>query len=225
MMKCIRLLLIAIFANISFILDAKVNVGIEVLPQLSSRFSWSAGVNLEIPIANRLYLSPGAFYSSRHRHDESSWEISEYTPAGDEQISYEKASINIHGDYLHIPFLIGYKGYTRHGHTIKIAGGIYYAYLLGGKSKIKMDDNGNFSEMVVPSFVTAIDYKSDYGLCVEAKCLLYGNYQIGLNVQHGLRKIYQGFNMPGIRDPYISHRLGPGVRFHQSIGLSLGYMF
>lgn len=224
-MKGVRLLLIAIAAQISFMLEAKINIGIEVMPQLSSRLSWSAGVNLEIPITDRLYLSPGAFYSSRHRYNDSSWEMFEHTDAGEELISYEKASINVHGDYLHIPFLIGYKGYIRPDYSIKVSGGIYYAYLLGGKSKIKMDDNGNISEMLMPSFVTAIDYKSDFGLCVEAKCLMHGHYQIGINVQHGLRKIYQGFDMPGIHDPYISHRLGPGVQFHQSVGLSLGYLF
>ena len=225
MMKGIRLLLIAMVANISFILEAKVNVGIEMMPQLSSRLSWSAGLNLEIPITAKLYLSPGMFYSSRQRYNDSLWETFEYTPEGDVPISYEKASINTHGDYLHIPFLIGCKAYSRHDYSIKVAGGIYYAYLLGGKSKIKMDDNGKVSEILMPSYMTAIDYRSDFGLCVEAKCLLRKHYQIGLNLQHGLRKIYQGFNMPGIRDPFINHRLGPGIQFHQSIGLSLGYMF
>lgn len=225
-MKGIRLLLIAISMNISFILEAKINVGIEVMPQLTSRLSWNAGVNIEIPVTDKLYLSSGTFYSSRHRYDESLWETYEYTPDGDVPISYEKASIDVHVDYIHIPFLIGYNGYNRPNYTIRVTGGFYYAYLLGGKSKIKMDDNGNISETSMPSFITAIDHRSDFGLCVEAKCLLYRHYQIGINVQHGLRKIYQGFDMPGgIRDPYSNHRLVPGVHFHQSIGLSLGYLF
>ena len=224
-MRYIKTLLITIATFAPLMLEAKINVGIEVMPQLSSRLSWCTGVNLEISVTDKLFLSSGAFYSSRHRYGESLWKTYEYTPDGEVPVSYEKVSIDVHGDYIHIPFLIGYKGYTRPDYTIKVAGGFYYAYLLGGKSKIKMDDNGNISEMVVPSFVTAIDHKSDFGLCVEAKCLLHGHYQIGINVQHGLRKIYQGFDMPGIRDPYISHRLGPGVRFHQSIGLSLGYLF
>lgn len=224
-MKGIRILLIAIAAQISFMLEAQIHVGIEAMPQLSSRLSWSAGVYMEIPISAKLYLSPGLFYSSRHRYNESLWETFEHTPDGEVPISYEKASINIHGDYIHIPFLIGYKEYTRSNYTIKIAGGIYYAYLLGGKSKITMDDNGNVSEMLMPSYVTAIDYRSDFGLCVEAKCLLRKHYQIGVNLQHGLRKIYQGFDMPGIRDPYMYHRLGPGILFHQSAGLSIGYLF
>lgn len=226
-MKGIRLLLIAIAMNISFILEAKINVGIEVMPQLTSRLSWNAGVNIDIPVTDKLYLSSGAFYSSRHRYDESLWETYEYTPDVYVPISYEKASIDVHGDYIHIPFLIGYKGYTRPNYTIRVASGFYYAYLLGGKSKIKMDDNGNISEVSMPSIITAIDHRSDFGLCVEAKCLLYRHYQIGINVQHGLRKIYQGFDMPGggISDPYLNHRLVPGVQFHQSIGLSFGYLF
>ena len=224
-MKYIKFLLIAVAAFIPLMLKAKINVGIEVMPQLSSRLSWSAGVNLEIPVTDKLYLSSGAFYSSRHRYGESLWTTYEYTPEGEVPVSYEKASIDVHGDYIHIPFLIGYKGYTRPNYTIKVAGGFYYAYLLGGKSKIKMDDNGNVSEMSKPSFITAIDHRSDFGLCVEAKCLLYRHYQIGINVQHGLRKIYQGFDMPGIHDQYMNHRLSPGVQFHQSVGLSLGYLF
>lgn len=224
-MKCIKCLLIAITALVPFMINAEINVGIEAMPQMSSRLSWSAGVNLEIPISAKVYLSPGILYSSRHRYNDSLWETYEHTPDSEEIISYEKASINIHGDYINVPILIGYKGYTRSNYTIKVAGGIYYAYLLGGKSKIKMDDNGSLSEIVMPTFVTAIDHRSDFGLCVEAKCLLCRHYQIGINVQHGLRKIYQGFDMPGISDPYLYHRLGSGVQFHQSLGLSLGYLF
>lgn len=224
-MRGLKCLLIIIVAFVPFMINAKINVGIEAMPQLSSRLSWSAGVNLEIPITTNLYLSSGLLYSSRHRYNDSSWNTYAHTPDGEEIISYEKASINIHGDYIHVPFFIGYKGYTRSNYTIKVAGGIYYAYLLGGKSKIKMDDNGNLSEIVMPTFVTAIDHRSDFGLCVEAKCLLCRHYQIGINVQHGLRKIYQGFDMPGIHDPYLNHRLGSGVQFHQSVGLSFGYLF
>ena len=224
-MKGIKLLLIAITVQISFMLEAKINVGIEVMPQLSSRISWSAGVDLEIPVTDKLYLSPGAYYSSRHRYDESLWETTEYHPEGDIPISYEKASINIFGDYIHIPFLVGFNSYSNSSYTIKVAGGIYYACLLGGKSTIKMDDNGDVSDMVVPSFKSVIDRRSDFGLCVEAKCLLYKHYQIGINLQHGLIKIYDGMDVQGMRDSYLYHRLGPGVRFHQSAGISLGYVF
>ena len=89
-MKGIRLLLIAIATNIYFILGAKINVGIEVMPQLTSQLSWNAGINIEIPVTDKLYLSSGAFYSSRHRYDESLWKTYEYTPDGEVPISYEK---------------------------------------------------------------------------------------------------------------------------------------
>ena len=224
-MKGIRLLLIAITMQIFFVLEAKINIGIEVVPQLTSRLSWNAGVNIEIPVTDKLYLSSGAFYSLRHRYDESLWETYEYISDGKVPISYEKVSIDVHGDYIHIPFLIGYKCYARPNYTIKGAGGFYYACLLGGKSKIKMDDDGSISELSMPSFITAIDHRSDFGLCVEAECLLFRHYQIGINVQHGLRRIYQGFDIPGLREPYLNHRLVPGVQFHQSVGLSFGYLF
>lgn len=224
-MKGLKLLLVAIAAQLSFTIYAKVNVAVEVLPQLSSRPSWSGGVNLEIPISDKLFLSPGIFYSTRHKYDKSSWETIEYHPDGVIPISYEKASINTHGDYIHIPFLLGFNSFPHGSYTIKIAAGMYYACLLGGKSKIKMDDNGNESEMIMSSFGTAISKRSDFGLCVEAKCLIHRHYQIGINLQHGLIKIYQGYAVAGIQDPFMFHRLGPGVQFHQSIGLSLGYLF
>lgn len=224
-MKGFKLLLIAIASQISFMIDAKVNLGIEVMPQLSSRLSWCGGVNLEIPVSDKLFLSPGIFYSSRHRYNESLWETFEYQPDGNIPISYEKASIRTHGNYLQVPFMVGLNSFTRGNYTIKIAAGAYYAYPLGGKSKIEMDDNGDVSEIIMYSFGTAIVKRSDFGLCLEAKCLLHRHYQIGLNLQQGLIKNYIGYDVAGIHDNYTYHRLGPGVQFHQSVGLSIGYLF
>lgn len=223
-MRNIKIYLLAIFSLISFILNAKVNVGVEVMPQFSDRLSWGAGVNLEIPLGNKLYISPGLGYSLRHRYNQSLIEITEYSPEGDVLASYEKASIDVKGNYIHIPILLGYKGNIASSYTIKVAGGIYYAHCMSGKSKLTMDDNGNVSQMYLPSYGTVIAKRSDIGLCVEAKCLFHKHYQVGLNLQHGLRKIYQGFDVQRINDPLSFHRLGPGIQFHQSIGLSLGYL-
>lgn len=216
---------LAFFMLMYFSLSAKVNVGFEVMPQFSDRLSWEAGVNLEIPLGNRLYLSPGLSYSLRHRYNQSLIEITKYSPEGEMLASYEKASLDVKANYINIPFLVGYKGYIGSAYTIKVAGGIYYAYCMSGKSKLAMDDNGNVSQMLIPSFETVIAKRSDFGLCVEAKCLLYKHYQVGLNLQHGLAKIYQGHYVQQINDPLSFHRLGPGLQFHQSIGLSLGYLF
>ncbi|MBD5358362.1 MAG: PorT family protein [Bacteroides sp.] len=216
---------LAFFTLLSLTLSAKVNVGIEVMPQFSNRFSWEAGINLEIPVGDKLYFSPGIAYSCRHRYNQSLIEITEFHPEGDVVSSYEKASIDVKGHYINIPFLVGYKSYVGSTYTIKIAGGIYYAYGMSGKSKLKMDANGDVAQMFLPSFKTAIGNRSDYGLCIEANCLLYSHYQIGLNLQHGLRKIYKATEVQGINDPFSFHSLGPGVRFHQSIGLSIGYLF
>lgn len=224
-MSCKKFLLIAFFTLMSLKLSAKVSVGIEVMPQFSDRLSWEAGINLEIPVGDKFYFSPGIAYSSRHRYDHSLIEITEHHPEGDVLASYEKASLDVKGNYVNIPFLVGYKGHVGSNYAIKVAGGIYYAYGFSGKSKLKMDDNGDVTQMFLPSYKTAIAKKADYGLCVEAKCLLYGHYQIGLNLQHGLRKIYQGHDVQMIIDPFFFHRLGPGVQFHQSIGLSIGYLF
>lgn len=152
-------------------------------------------------------------------------EVTEYHPEGDVVAAYEKASLDVRGNYINIPFLVGYKGYNGSKYTVKVAGGIYYAYGFSGKSKLKIDDNGDVTEEFLPSYNIAIDKRADYGLCVEAKCLLYGHYQIGLNLQQGLRKIYQRLDVPQIRDPFFSHGLGPGIQCHQSIGLSIGYLF
>lgn len=220
-----RFSLIAFFSLISLMLSAKVNVGIEVMPQFSDRLSWEAGINLEIPVGDKLYFSPGVAYSSRHRYDQSLLEITKYHPEGDVLVSYEKASLDVKGNYINIPFLVGYKSHVGSAYTIKVACGIYYAYGFSGKSKLKMDDNGEVTQMFLPSYKTAIAKRADCGLCVEAKCLFFGHYQIGLNLQHGLRKIYQGHDVQEINDPFSFHRLGPGVQYHQSIGLSIGYLF
>lgn len=220
-----RFSVLAFFTLISLTISSKVNVGVEVMPQFSSRVSWTAGVKLEIPIVDKLYFSTGVAYSSRHRYNQSLLETTEFHPEGNVISSYEKASIDVKGNYINIPLLVGYKSYVGSTYTIKLAGGIYYAYGVSGKSKLKMDDNGDISQMFLPSFKTAIGHRSDYGLCIDANCLLYSHYYIGLNLQHGLRKIYEAIEMQGINDPFLFHRLGPGVRFHQSIGLSIGYLF
>ncbi len=224
-MSNIKIFLLAIFSLMAFILNAKVNVGIEVMPQFSSRISWGAGVNLEIPLGDKLYLSPGLGYSLRHRYGESLFKITECRPEGDVVASYEKASIDVKGSYINVPFLVGYKGYIGSAYTIKLAGGVYYAYCTSGKSKLTMDENGSVSQMHLPSCGTVIAKRSDFGLCIEAKCLLHRHFQVGLNLQHGLIKIYEGLDVQTGLDPWTFHRLGPGVQFHQSIGLSLGYLF
>ncbi len=224
-MKALKSFLLAIITLMPFILHAKINVGIEVMPQLSNRFSWGAGINMEFPLAEKLYLSPGVSYSTRHRYDESLWQTYEYSPDGNIPTDYEKASMNIHGDYINIPLLIGFKSTSRTDYAVKVAGGFYYAYCLGGKSKIKMDCNGDVSQIKVPTFETALGKRADFGLCLEVKYLLRSHYQIGLNVQHGLRSVYQPFEVQGKDDTTMFHDLNPGVRFHQSIGLSLGYVF
>ncbi|MDE6341369.1 MAG: outer membrane beta-barrel protein [Muribaculaceae bacterium] len=220
-----RCYLMALLTLISFALSAKVNVGIEVMPEFSDRFSWEAGINLEIPVGDKLYVSPGVEYSLRHRYNQSLIEITEYHPEGNVVAAYEKASVDVRGNYISIPCLVGYKREIGSTYAIKVAGGIYYAYGFSGKSKLKLDDNGSVTQMSLPSYYNTIAKKSDYGLCVEAKCILYGHYQIGLNLQHGLRKIYQGLYVQGMRDPMSLHRVGPGIQYHQSVGLSIGYLF
>ncbi len=224
-MKGERLFSTAMFLFMAFLLNAKVNVGVEVMPQLSTKLSWSAGVNVEIPLNAKLYLSPGVFYSQRHKYGESLWEFYDYLPEGAALTSYEKASVSVFADYISIPIMFGVKKTVNADNAIKIAGGIYYACLLGGKSKLRMDDNGDVSEYKLRSYGNVIDGRSDFGLCVDASYLFHKHYQIGINLQHGLRKIYQSYEMPGIKDEFVTHRLTPGVRFHQSLGLSLAYVF
>lgn len=224
-MKGVKIFFLAIVGWLPFLLNAKINIGIEVMPQLTNRLSWATGINVEIPVTGQVYLSPGVFYSTRHRYDESLWQTYEYHPDGDIPTDYEKATMNIHGDYINVPFLIGFKSANNSTYNIKVAGGIYYAYCLGGKSKLRMDNNGDVSHMRLPSYETVIGKRGDFGLCLEVKYLLHSHYQIGLNLQHGLREIYKTHDVQGIKDTTMFHELNPGVRFHQSIGLSLGYIF
>ena len=224
-MKGVRIFLLAIVGCIPFLLNAKVTTAIEIMPQMTNRLSLATGINVEIPITSQIYMSSGVYYSTRHRYDESLWQTYEYHPDGNIPTNYEKATINIHGDYINVPFLIGFKSAIHSNYAIKVAGGLYYAYCLGGKSGVRMDNNGDASQMRVPSYETVIGKRGDFGLCLEVKYLLHSHYQIGLNLQHGLRTIYQTFNVQGISDSMTFHELSPGVRFHQSIGLSVGYVF
>lgn len=219
-----KFFLTAVFTFVSLVLSGKVNVGIEVMPQFSNRLSWEAGINLEIPVGDRFYLYPGLSYSSRHRYNQSLIETMEYHPEGDIPVHYEKASFDVKGDYLNIPFLVGFRSYEGSVYSVKVAGGVYFAYCLDGKSTLKLDDNGNETELY-SSYKYAIAKRADYGLCLDVNYLLHRHYQIGLNLQQGLRKIYSGFDVERIDDPRFSHSLGPGVRFHQSIGLTIGYLF
>lgn len=224
-MKGNKFFLIAIASFMAFALKAKVNAAVELMPQLSNHPSWSAGMNLEIPLTGSLYLSPGVNYSTRHRYGESLWQVYEYHPDGDIPTDYEKASVNIHADYLTVPLLVGFKGTVSSDNTIKLAGGVYYAYCLGGKSKIKVDYNGDMTQIRVPSYETVLGKRSDFGLCFEVKCLLHRHYQIGLNLQQGLKSIYQTHEVQSKEDPERFHELRSGVKFHQSIGFSVGYVF
>lgn len=211
-----------------FTISAKVNVGVEVVPQLSNRPSWSAGVSMEVPLADRVYFSPGLHYSTRHRYCESLWETYEYHPEGPIPTEYEKVSAHIHAEYLSVPLLVGFKA-TRPAYTIKLAAGVYYAYCLGGKSRLRHDYDGNVMNNKLPSCKTFISPRQDFGICFEVNYLLRGHYQMGLNLQQGLREIYQTLGVQSVKyemgDNPMFHDLRPGVRFHQSIGLSLGYVF
>lgn len=223
-MKGVRFLSLVVAALAAFALSAKVNVAVEVMPQLSNRLSWGAGMQLEVPVAPKVYLAPGLYYSKRHRYCESLWQTYEYHPDGDIPTDYEKASAHVSADWLSVPLLVGFKA-IRPSYAVKLAAGVYYAYCLGGKSKLREDNNGNATDVKLPSCKTFIGNRSDFGLCFEIKYLLRGHYQVGLNLQQGLREIYQTLEVQGMRDPMMFHELRPGVRFHQSIGLSLGYVF
>ena len=48
--KNLKIWILSIFLWTSYILNAKVNVGIEVMHQFSNGFAWKSGVNLEIPL-------------------------------------------------------------------------------------------------------------------------------------------------------------------------------
>lgn len=224
-MRYLRIIFILMLSLITLETNAKVKVGIEVMPQLSTRLSWSIGANLEIPVSEKMFFATGAFYSTRHRYSESLIQTMEYHPDGLIPTDYEKVSLNIHANCVNIPVLIGFQNQIGTNNAIKVAGGLYYAYYTGGKSKLQIDNNGEVDEEIWPSLLTAINKRSDIGLSIEVKYLLHEHYQIGINLQHGLVKLYQGFEMAGLKDPMATHSLTPGVKFHQSIGLSLGYLF
>lgn len=223
-MKIIRILSIIVFAFAPIMLFAKIGVGIEIMPQLSSRFSWAAGVNLDVPISDRLYFSPGVFYSMRHRGDESLMQTYEYHPEGDKPTDYDKTTLNMHADYIHVPLLVGWNA-SQYDNSVKVACGVYFAYCVGGNSTIKQDFNGEMTQYDNSTSGTLVGNKLDFGLCLEAKYLFRKHYQIGINIQQGLRDIYKSIYMPAKIDTAFSHHLRPGVRMHQSIGLSLGYVF
>lgn len=223
-MKIIRILSVIAIALAPIMLFAKIGVSVEVMPQLSSRFSWSAGVNVDVPVSDRIYFSPGIFYSTRHRGDESLLQTYEYHPEGDTPTDYDKSTLNMHADYIQVPLLMGWN-VSRDYNSVKVACGVYFAYCVGGSSTAKQDFNGDVTKYNISTSGTLVRNKLDFGLCLEAKYLWRKHYQIGINIQQGLRDIYDSVWMPSKMDTALSHQLRPGVRMHQSIGISLGYVF
>ena len=223
-MKIIKTLCIIAFALAPIMLFAKIRIGVEVMPQFSSRFSWAAGVNVDVPISDRICFSPGLFYSMRHRGDESLLQTYEFHPEGDLPTDYDKSTLNMYADYVQIPLLLGWHA-SRYDNSVKVACGVYLAYCVGGNSTIRQDTNGYKTQYNISTLGALVKEKLDFGLCIEAKYLWRRHYQIGINIQQGLRGIYDAIYVSGNMDTAQTHQLRPGVRMHQSVALSLGYVF
>lgn len=186
--------------------------GIEVAPQLSPGISYRAGANLSIPLRGKLSIDPGFFLTMYNRT--SSGE----SKKNGNSTKHERA---IHGQFLQIPLRLGINNETSKGNLCKILVGPYFAYGIGGNTKLTEISNGTKSIRNVASFSESYSSRFDWGFDVEFQYYIRKHYQIGLYLQTGCKKIYTPEN---VADAIFGDIFIVG-KINLAFGVSLGYRF
>lgn len=186
--------------------------GIEVAPQLSPGISYRAGANLSIPLRGKLSIDPGFFLTMYNRT--SSGE----SKKNGNSTKHERA---IHGQFLQIPLRLGINNETSKGNLYKILVGPYFAYGIGGNTKLTEISNGTKSIRNVASFSESYSSRFDWGFDVEFQYYIRKHYQIGLYLQTGCKKIYTPEN---VADAIFGDIFTVG-KINLAFGVSLGYRF
>lgn len=185
---------------------------IEVAPQLSPGISYRAGVNLSIPVRGKLSIDPGLFLTMYNRTSSG-----ESTKNGN-TTKHERA---IHGQFLQLPLRLGINNETHNGNLYQLLVGPYFAYGIGGNTKLTEINNGTKSIRNVASFSESFSSRFDWGFDVEFQYYIRKHYQIGLYLQTGCKKIY----VPENTAEAILGEIFIVGKINLAFGLSLGYRF
>jgi hypothetical protein len=186
--------------------------GFEVAPQLSPGISYRTGANLSIPLRGKLSIDPGLFLTMYNRT--SSGE----SKKNGNSTKHERA---IHGQFLQIPLRLGINNETNKGNLYQILVGPYFAYGIGGNTKLTEISNQAKSIRNVASFSESYSSRFDWGFDVEFQYYIHKHYQIGLYLQTGCKKIYTPEN---IADAIFGDIFIVG-KINLALGVSLGYRF
>lgn len=186
--------------------------GIEVAPQLSPGISYRAGANLSIPLRGKLSIDPGLFLTMYNR-----------TSSGESKKNGNstKHKRAIHGQFLQMPLRLGINNETTNGNLYQILVGPYFAYGIGGNTKLTEISNGTKSIRNVASFSESFSSRFDWGFDVEIQYYIHKHYQIGLYMQTGCKKIY---TPESVAEAIFSEIFIVG-KINIALGVSLGYRF
>lgn len=201
---------IAVFSAISA--QERMAYGIEVAPQLSPGISYRAGANLSIPLRGKLSIDPGLFLTMYNR-----------TSSGESKKNgnITKHKRAIHGQFLQMPLRLGINNETTNGNLFQILVGPFFAYGIGGNTKLTDISNGTKSIRNVASFPESFSSRFDWGFDVEFQYYIHKHYQLGLYLQTGCKKIY---TPESVAEAIFSEIFIVG-KINLAFGVSLGYLF
>lgn len=201
---------IAVFSAISA--QERMAYGIEVAPQLSPGISYRAGANLSIPLRGKLSIDPGLFLTMYNR-----------TSSGESKKNgnITKHKRAIHGQFLQMPLRLGINNETTNGNLFQILVGPFFAYGIGGNTKLTDISNGTKSIRNVASFPESFSSRFDWGFDVEFQYYIHKHYQLGLYLQTGCKKIY---TPESVAEAIFSEIFIVG-KINLAFGVSLGYRF
>lgn len=204
------ILVTAVFSPVSA--QERMAYGIEVAPQLSPGISYRAGANLSIPLRGKLSIDPGLFLTMYNR-----------TSSGESKKNGNttKHKRAIHGQFLQMPLRLGINNETTNGNLFQILVGPYFAYGIGGNTKLTDISNGTKSIRNVASFPESFSSRFDWGFDVEFQYYIHKHYQLGLYLQTGCKKIY---TPESVAEAIFSEIFIVG-KINLAFGVSLGYRF
>ncbi len=185
---------------------------IEFAPQLSPGVSYRAGANLSIPLRGKLSFDPGLFLTMYNRTS-----FSKSTKNG----NYTKHERTIHGQFLQLPMRLGINGLTSHGNLYQILVGLYFAYGIGGNTRVTDIKTDTKTVVNVASFPESFSSCFDWGFDIEFQYYIRQHYQLGFYMQSGCKRIYTPEN---VAEAILSELFIVG-KINLALGVSLGYRF
>lgn len=156
-------------------------------------------------------FDPGLFLSMYNRHS-----FHNSTVNG----SHTEEEAKIHGQFIQLPVRLAINGTAGRSNLYKVLLGPYFAYGIGGNTKIQTDKDGVTTTENFPSFFDSFS-RFDWGFDIEYQFYFSGHYQIGAYMQTGCKSIYA----PRSIAEDILGDIFKVTKINLAFGLSLGYRF